>query len=504
MNDRNKIKYNLIIGIGGQVIALILGILVPKFVLDGFGSEINGLLTSVTNIYGYVALVEAGIAAAASQSLYKAIAASDRNEMNAIMAATHRYYLRTGWIYLALVLMFAGIYPLLVNTDLPYMMVMQVILFNGIGNVINYFFHGKYLILLKADGKNYVRVGLEIIINALKQISKIVLISMGYGIVTVQLVVMLTSFLQMIYITYYIRKKYSWIDLSVQPNQAALCQSKNVFVHEFNYLITYNIDAALLTFFSTLKIVSVHSLYTLLYGIVFKVSISIKDALEFKVANEYYKGCERFYKIFEVYEAGYMAFSFAMLTVVQYFATPFLQLYTQGVNDINYIDGYLPYLFTIVYALWVTKYPSEAMVYIAGHFRQTQHSAVMETSINVVVSFVLVHVCGIYGVLIGSIVSSLYRIGYLMFYVNKQITGRNPLRAYRSLAICTATYAVCIWLSRFIKLSLTSYLQIVALCVPYALCVCLMYLVAMAIAAPDGYIYVLSAFIKYKNKKKTN
>ena len=73
MNDRKKIKYNLIVGISSQIIALILGIIVPKLILVNYGSEINGLLSSVTNIYAYIAIVEAGVAAASCQALYKPI-----------------------------------------------------------------------------------------------------------------------------------------------------------------------------------------------------------------------------------------------------------------------------------------------------------------------------------------------------------------------------------------------------------------------------------------------
>ncbi|MBO5870649.1 MAG: hypothetical protein J6Q89_07870 [Clostridia bacterium] len=57
MKDGNKIKNNLLIGIGCQLLAMILGVLVPKLVLNNYGSEINGLLSSVTNIYATLHVV---------------------------------------------------------------------------------------------------------------------------------------------------------------------------------------------------------------------------------------------------------------------------------------------------------------------------------------------------------------------------------------------------------------------------------------------------------------
>ena len=185
MNDSKKIRNNLILGILGQVVALALGVVVPKLILDNYGSEVNGLLSSVTNIYAYIAIVEAGVAAASCQALYKTIANKDKAGTSAVLAATNKYYHRTGVIYFGLIALFSILYPILISSSIPYTTIVWVILFNGLGNIINYFFHGKYLILLKADGKNYIRTGLEMFTNAFKQISKIVLIALGLVLIIV-------------------------------------------------------------------------------------------------------------------------------------------------------------------------------------------------------------------------------------------------------------------------------------------------------------------------------
>ena len=129
MKDSKKIRNNLVLGISGQIVALVLGILVPKLILDNYGSEINGLLSSVTNIYTYIALVEAGVAAASCQALYKTIANKDREQTCAVLSATNKYYHRTGIIYLALVVVFSVLYPLLIKSQISYATVFLVVLF---------------------------------------------------------------------------------------------------------------------------------------------------------------------------------------------------------------------------------------------------------------------------------------------------------------------------------------------------------------------------------------
>lgn len=53
-----------------QIIIMFSGFLVPRFMLVSYGSELNGLVSSITQFITYFSLVEAGIAAAAVYSLY--------------------------------------------------------------------------------------------------------------------------------------------------------------------------------------------------------------------------------------------------------------------------------------------------------------------------------------------------------------------------------------------------------------------------------------------------
>ncbi len=484
MGDGKKIKKNLFLGIGGQLLAMLLGVLVPKFVLNNYGSEVNGLISSVTNIYACIALIEAGIAAASCQALYKALSNNDRDDANSVLAATNRFYQRTGVIYSALIVVFSLAYPLLVNSEIDFLTVFLVILFNGLGNVVNYFFHGKYLFLLKADGKNYVRSGIEIFTNAAKHIAKIVLISIGFDVVAVQFAAMLVSFLQMIYITYYVKKHYSWVDLGAKPNFDAISQSKNVLVHEINFLITTNVDTVLLTVFSTLKQVSVYSLYNLVYNMVFRIIHTVQEALEFKVAYAFHTDREEFLKIFKAYEIYYITFSFALYTVMTYFALPFMALYTKGIDDADYLLGLLPLAFAVVNLLAVGKYPSLSMVHIANRFKETQNSAIIESVLNIVISIALIHFWGIYGALLGTVASSLYRAVYLIWYVNKKIISRSSFSTYKCWILNFIVFGAMYWISGHLVLNIDSYLKLVLYCIPYTICVFAVYFGVCAVSEP--------------------
>ena len=74
----NKIIKNLLYGFGGELLLLPMSIILPRIILLSFGSEVNGLTSTITQIFTYIALLEAGIGNASRNCLYQNIAGDDR------------------------------------------------------------------------------------------------------------------------------------------------------------------------------------------------------------------------------------------------------------------------------------------------------------------------------------------------------------------------------------------------------------------------------------------
>lgn len=64
MNKGKRIIKIFGYGVISQVVTLLLGIIIPKLMIVSYGSEVNGLLSSIRQVFVYVALLEAGIGTA--------------------------------------------------------------------------------------------------------------------------------------------------------------------------------------------------------------------------------------------------------------------------------------------------------------------------------------------------------------------------------------------------------------------------------------------------------
>ena len=61
---KRKLYMNLIVSVFSNVVLLILSLIIPRLFLLQYGSDTNGLLTTLSQIFAYIALLEAGISQA--------------------------------------------------------------------------------------------------------------------------------------------------------------------------------------------------------------------------------------------------------------------------------------------------------------------------------------------------------------------------------------------------------------------------------------------------------
>ena len=453
---------NIVASFLSQTITLVLGIIIPRLVLINLGSESNGLINSINTVLTYVALLEAGVGTASLVALYKPIALNNKEEINSILAATDIFYKRSGrWYFIAVVIL-TFVFPLSIKSTLPKWEVMSVTFLSGMPGVISYYFQGKYQILLRAEGKNYVLTNLTTIIHTATSIAKIILLVCGWGIVALQCMYMAFNVIQVTFIMLYMKKNYSWIDLHATPNFPAISQSKNALIHQVSGLIFNNTDTLILTYCCGLKLVSVYSMYTMLFGII-STMISNFSGANFILGQTYNTDKKRFIRLLDAYEIINMVLTFGLFCIANIFIIPFMQLYTSGVSDIDYIDPRLPYLFILTYLLSNGRNSSSQVISYAGCFKETQWRSILESVINITVSLTCVFRFGIYGVLIGTIAALLYRTNDMIIYANKKILNRSPWKTYRRWLVNLALFVAVTLLSKpiFAHISLDTYPKII-------------------------------------------
>lgn len=500
MNLKKSI-YNIFFSLLSQIIMIVFGLILPRLFLLSYGSEVNGLLSSISQVFIYITLLEAGVGTATLQALYNPVSQNDNNVINGILSATRRYYIKSGLIYVLILFFVAIAFPNILNTTISKLTIFSIVLINGVGGLINFFYLAKYRILLQAEGKNYIFTNLGTIVYIFTSIIKIILIQMGYDFIVVQTVYIFLIIFQVLYVQYYIKKNYKWLNFTVKPSYNLISQKNSVLIHQISALVFNSTDILILSFFCNLKVVSVYTLYTLLFGTIGTFSGIISNGITFVFGQTFGSDSRKFVKLHDIFELYYMAIVFAFYTVAYIFVIPFIRIYTSNIIDINYVDYLLPMLFVAINIISNGRTSVIQIINVSGHFKDTQKQAIIEAILNLVISVALVNFIGIYGVLIGTILASLKRTFYFINYANKNILGRSPNVTFLRWGRNTIIFIILIIISSQIKIEFDSYLKIAIYSTFYTIVISFVFLLVNSISEIIIFKESMEIFKKFLNFK---
>ncbi len=454
----NSIK-NLVWGVFGNFLTTFIAILIPRLFIVNYGSEVNGLLSSIKQIYVYLALLEMGVGEATVVALYAPVGRQDHRAINGILAATDRYYKKIGVLYTAAIVALGCLYPLLLDTTVPYHVCTLVIMLQGSGSVISYLVLGKYQLLLRVDNRSYITTNMGTVATVFTDLARILLVLQGKSILTVQTICLVFNLLKMLWVRWYIRRHYSWLDLKETPNYAAISQRKAVLSHQIAALVFHNTDVLILTFACGLETVSIYSLYMTISAMVNNILQIVSNSVKSAMGQVLYTDRSKFIKLQAAYETYYLALVFSLFTIFGIFILPFIGLYTRGA-DLTYVDGKLTALFMVYQLLNYTRVPCQNVIWYLGKFKETQGRAWAETAINLVLSLVCVFRFGIYGVLFGTIGALLYRANDMILYTHRQLLHTSPWPTYRRILVNSLVCLICVWVFQSLPLAINGYVSL--------------------------------------------
>ncbi|MEF2953584.1 MAG: hypothetical protein U0O33_03730 [Blautia sp.] len=424
MRSKQAFK-NMAANLALQVIVLLTGIILPRFFMEAYGSSVNGMITSVNQFLAYLGLAEAGVGTASIVALYGPLANNREKEVNAILSATRKYYNRSGIIFLTLVIFLTFLYPFFISGQLDSRLVRGMVIVLASSTLVDYFFLGKYRVLLSANQEGYVVALVQAAGTLINTVVSIFLIWKGTNVVFVKAVATGVYMLRLLIIRAYVRRKYPCVNYRAEPNDNALNQKGAALLHQVVGMIVNNTDVVMLTIClgrRSLLEVSVYGIYNLVVYAVNMLLTSFSNGLSAGFGEVISKGeKETLNRSYSSYEYMYFIIFFIVIACMGVLILPFVSVYTIQMTDVNYIRPLAAMLFTSIVFLQNIRIPGMTIICAAGHFRETRGQAILEAVINIVVSIILVWPFGMIGVLIGTVCSYGYRSLEIIVYNAKHL-----------------------------------------------------------------------------------
>lgn len=420
-----KAYYNIVTKFIYQIVALVTGLITPRLILQTFGSTYNGAISSITQFLSMISVLTIGIAGAMRVELYKNFAQEDLLGISRIVKATEKFFKRVGKILVMYTIFLAILFPIVLNNQIPSVDCVLLVVILSLSTFGVYYFGQTYFLFLQADQSEYITTIGYIIVNIVNMLIVIVMINAQCSIFIVKLSCSFLPIMYPIIISKYVKHKYKLVT-DIDADLSLLGQRKDAMFHSIANIIHDNTDIILLTIFTNAKIISVYTVYYSIVQNVKQLFQNFTTGLE-AAFGVLWAGNKKdvFKRNFEIYEFLSFSFSSVIFTCVGLLILPFIQLYTKGINDINYIRISFAILVTITEAVFCIRQPYVTIVQAAGKYKETKKGAFIEAVINLVLSLILVNIIGLNGVIIGTLVSNLFRTCQYAYYSYKHLLGRN-------------------------------------------------------------------------------
>ena len=440
MKDKVNLKKNAIISLLYQLIVACSGFILPKFFITQYGSAINGSISTISQITGFLGLLEAGMGSVASVSFYRALSCPDSCDLTIVRNTVRRYYRIIAIVSVSICLFLSFILPLVLNNGESFSFNFELVLIVGGGFFIQYYLGITSQLLLAADYKAYVNTLTQLIATVMNFVVSIIMIRNNVDVRVVKLISALVLLVRPIILAVYVHCKYHFTKDSTCDNKL-MKQRWNNLGQSVAFYIHTQTDMVIIMLFLTIAENSVYAVYmsivsaikTLITAIVSNYSpiigrLSANDSVS----------KDEFSLVFLKFIRVNNFFINILFPVMAVLIIPFMKLYSRNF-DYNYIRPNLAIFLCLSEYIYLFRTPYNTLINVNGHFKETQKSAFIEAGLNIVLSVLLIGWLGTVGVVIGTAVAMLYKTVYCVLYVKRHLFDIPLFEVVKSLLLTLIT-----------------------------------------------------------------
>ena len=205
---KNKLTINTFSSLAYQISTVICGFIIPKMILATYGSEVNGLVNSITQFLQIVGFLDFGVGAVIQSALYKPLVEKNKNDLSKIIKSGSNYFKNIAMILLLYVCILIFLLPRMINSSFDTAYIVTLIVVIAVSSFAQFYFGVVNGILITADQKGYLKYNVQTITLIVNTLVCVLLLKLGATIQMVKLSTSLIYLLRPIYLCFYVKENY--------------------------------------------------------------------------------------------------------------------------------------------------------------------------------------------------------------------------------------------------------------------------------------------------------
>lgn len=427
----------------------IANLIIPRHIILIYGSEVNGLTSSISHVLMIVNLIQAGLGSSVTYLMYSPIELRDKVALASVIESAKRIYRYISIAVLVLGIGASFIFAYVVKTELQRDFILIASLLTCINSAASTYFTAAGNIFLSAKQDGYLVSRISIFTNILSYVLSFLVIILKPHFIVMYVNNMIVCVVNIIALSSCYKKRYE----DFKPTEEERKLVKRVPIRGVSYAAANEAAHAVIngsitvivSMVAGLKASSVFGVYMIAISALSTFSNAIYSAFvpSFgSVAAE--NDLAKTNRIFEIYQFVLFTLNTLMYMCAAFLMVSFVRLYTKGVTDAEYVNPLLM-IFMVMYGLSsILRIPYNNTVYIKGLFKETYLQPVICAVIAVGLMIGLTAVNYTF-TLLGAIFFFASNAFYQHFKLPKLFAGFDNSRFWNHLAVmvCGVTLSVC-------------------------------------------------------------
>ena len=394
----------------GQIATILLGFVVRWVVVHRLGQEYLGVNSVMDSMLTILSVTELGIGTSVAFALYKPIDSGDEKKVAALMALYKKVYhiigIATAVVGPMLIPFMRFFTKEVVNvSNLTFIYILFLV-----NTVVSYFFSYKRT-LLSAYQQNYINSLSEDLFALLKYVLQIVILCVYGSYIGYLVVNLICTFGTNVVISVVCNKKYPF--LKQYKNERLTKEDTAGLKKSIVSLIYQKVGAKLVTgtdnlmiSYAKLSLMGIYSNYAMVISTVSRVVYNVLHSIIGSLGSLMVQKDTK-YKNNVLEEFAFATFCFYFFISIG-FAACLERFIVIWAGEDWLLDPAITFIVILNFFLMGMRQPCIAVIEAAGLFNKMRLKAVSEVIVNLIVSFVflIVFQMGIYGVLLGTTVST--------------------------------------------------------------------------------------------------
>lgn len=423
MRSKNRLLSNMVSYAVLQIVNMLVGLFLPRLYLSVYGSEINGIISTVNSFTTYFAYLEAGLGLTLIHSLFKPLADEDVETTNGILSFSKRQYQKISYIYFVLVVALSLVFPFLKTAnDIGKIEFISLVFVIGLYGALDFYSMAKYRVLLTADRKEYVISNAMTVAQLLRFVMVWALLRLHISVVFVKIVPIVTLLVRSLILKLYVAKRYPGYSFSVGETTVVSASKDrwDALLLQISISTSVSLPTIIVSQVLGYKEANVFAVYSLvisaMISIVSALSSGVSPMLGRSIAQG--KDINVLYNRYDWIVSAVVTVVFSVTTAM---IVPFVILYTNVVDDVNYVVPSYALLFCVWAALYSYRIPVTAVINAAGIYRQNRVHNLLNLAIQVIGGIAASLIFGVSGLLIVMIVAAIHRNVVLSVVNSKEL-----------------------------------------------------------------------------------